>query len=110
VSGDQLAELYRGAFCFVSCSLDEGFGIPIAEAISSGCPSVCLDRPIFREVAGENGIFIENDVDDFLQKFLWLENNWMEQKMKISKDTRRFSWRKTHENTLRVYQQLNENS
>jgi len=106
VSGVQLREFYRNAFCFVCCSLDEGFGIPIAEAMSSGCPVICLDRPIFREVAGENGIFIENDVDDLVQNVFWLENNWLSQKIELAKYDHRFTWDKTHDQTLAVYQQL----
>jgi glycosyltransferase involved in cell wall biosynthesis len=39
----------------VSASLDEGFGIPLVEAMSRAVPVIVSDIPIFREVAGEAG-------------------------------------------------------
>lgn len=49
----ELAELYRQAVMFVFPSLMEGFGLPILEAMSCGCPVVLSDIPVFREVAGD---------------------------------------------------------
>ncbi|HVR29845.1 MAG TPA: glycosyltransferase family 1 protein [Thermoanaerobaculia bacterium] len=47
-----LAALYRGALFLVFPSLYEGFGLPLLEALAAGCPVVCSDLPVFREVAG----------------------------------------------------------
>ncbi len=47
--------LYR-AKALVSASLDEGFGIPIVEAMTRGCPVVLSDIQIFEEVAGPAGL------------------------------------------------------
>jgi glycosyltransferase involved in cell wall biosynthesis len=44
--------LYRGARALLFPSLDEGYGIPLVEAFASGCPVLCSDIPVFREVAG----------------------------------------------------------
>jgi glycosyltransferase involved in cell wall biosynthesis len=33
-------------------SLDEGFGLPVLEAMAAGIPVVCSDLPALREVAG----------------------------------------------------------
>ncbi len=35
-------------------SLNEGFGLPVIEAINSGIPVVASDIPIFREILGNN--------------------------------------------------------
>jgi glycosyltransferase involved in cell wall biosynthesis len=45
-----LNRLYRESDVFVFPSLWEGFGIPIVEALSWGCPVVCSDIPVFREI------------------------------------------------------------
>jgi len=103
ISDDKLANMYRQAHCFVCSAFDEGFGIPIAEAIASNCPVITLDRPIFREVAGPAGIFIENDKDDLIEKVQWLEVNNKKHKKNILKYSDRFTWEKTHNKTIDVY-------
>jgi alpha-1,3-rhamnosyl/mannosyltransferase len=47
-----LGTLYHGARFLVFPSLYEGFGLPLLEAMAAGCPVVCSDLPVFREVAG----------------------------------------------------------
>ena len=41
----------------VSASLDEGYGLPVAEALALGVPAVVTDMPIFREVAGGGALY-----------------------------------------------------
>lgn len=52
VAADMLPALYRGASCLVFPSLYEGFGVPIVEAMASGCPVACSDRGAPVEIAG----------------------------------------------------------
>lgn len=40
-------------------SLDEGYGLPIAEAIALGVPAVVSDLEIFREVAGDGALYVD---------------------------------------------------
>ena len=53
VSDEHYAELLGEAFALVHASLDEGFGIPLIEAMSAGTPVVVSDIPIFREVGAD---------------------------------------------------------
>jgi glycosyltransferase involved in cell wall biosynthesis len=50
---DVLNAAYESALVFCYPSLYEGFGIPIIEAKAAGCPVVCADTPIFKEVGGD---------------------------------------------------------
>lgn len=59
-----LAGLYRGATALVFPSRFEGFGVPILEAMSVGCPVVCSNTTALPEVAGEAAITL--DPDDLL--------------------------------------------
>lgn len=51
-----LAKLYSTTDLFVSTSRDEGFGLPAAEALASGCPVLYADNAATREVVGPYGI------------------------------------------------------
>jgi len=46
----ELRWLYENASLFVIPSSTEGFCLPLVEALNCGCPVVCSDIPIFREV------------------------------------------------------------
>ncbi len=48
-----LVELYRRARLLLFPSLYEGFGMPVLEAMSMGCPVVCSDGGSLPEVAGQ---------------------------------------------------------
>lgn len=55
----EYAQELGNSTAFVSASIDEGFGIPLIEAMASGTAVVCSDISVFREVAGEAAEFFE---------------------------------------------------
>jgi len=56
---DDLRILYSGAAAFVFPSLEEGFGIPLLEAMACGAPIVASDIPVFREVAADSALYFD---------------------------------------------------
>jgi glycosyltransferase involved in cell wall biosynthesis len=50
---EMLAALYRGAAALIFPSLYEGFGLPVLEAQSLGCPVFASNRPPLTEVGGD---------------------------------------------------------
>lgn len=56
---DGLNNLYHHAFCFVFPSEFEGFGLPILEAYKNDCPALLNNIPVFREVAGDDGLYFD---------------------------------------------------
>lgn len=57
-SDEEYHEVLRRATALVSASLDEGFGIPLVEAMALGTPVVASDIPIFREIGGDAAILV----------------------------------------------------
>jgi glycosyltransferase involved in cell wall biosynthesis len=53
VSREHARDLLRHAEVFVLASETEGYGLPLAEALSCGTPSVASDIPPLREVGGD---------------------------------------------------------
>lgn len=67
VSDERYRQLLAGAHALVSASLDEGFGIPVLEAMAMGTPVICSDIPSFVEVGGEAPIYVDpHDSETFV--------------------------------------------
>jgi len=54
-----LPALYQGATCLAFPSLCEGFGLPVLEAMISGCPVVCSSTTSLPEVAGDAAQYVD---------------------------------------------------
>jgi len=53
----EYVELLQRSTALVSASKDEGFGIPLVEAMAFGVPVVVSDITIFHEIAGNAGTY-----------------------------------------------------
>jgi glycosyltransferase involved in cell wall biosynthesis len=53
--------LYKGAAMLVLPSFNEGFGLPVLEAMTAGVPVVAANRGALPEVLGDAGLLIEPD-------------------------------------------------
>ncbi len=64
VSDHELALLMCAAGAFCLPSLSEGFGLPAAEAMACGAPTVLSDRAALKEVGGGAAIMVSPDAND----------------------------------------------
>lgn len=81
ISDEALASCYSGAVALIYLSIYEGFGLPVAEALSCGCP-VILSRgvPAVFEVANDAGLYVDTsnatDISAAILKLL-NDNEWV---------------------------------
>jgi len=103
----QLALLYKKAKIFVYPSLYEGFGMPILEAFTCGCPVVLSNASCFPEIAGNAAAYFDpNNADDMTDCILTVLNDEGYRAKLIDNGKGRlndFSWKKSAEQTFRVY-------
>jgi glycosyltransferase involved in cell wall biosynthesis len=59
VSDEEYGEILSHATALVSASLNEGFGLPLIEAMSGGTPIAVSDIPIFREIGADAAVFFD---------------------------------------------------
>jgi glycosyltransferase involved in cell wall biosynthesis len=59
VSPAELGALYRQAAIFAFPSLDEGFGMPVLEAMAAGTPVITSNRSALPEVAGDAAMLVD---------------------------------------------------
>ncbi len=59
LTDEQLSLAYAGAIALVYPSLYEGFGMPVIEAMASGCPVIATRRGSLVEAAGDAALFVE---------------------------------------------------
>lgn len=57
----ELRAAYSGAAAFVFPSRNEGFGLPMIEALACGCPVIAADVPALREAGGAQARYVDAD-------------------------------------------------
>jgi glycosyltransferase involved in cell wall biosynthesis len=106
----QLAAHYQSAIALVFPSLYEGFGLPILEAMSYGCPVITSNVASMPEVAGNAAMFVDPCDNSNLanaMNALRLDSGLRnELTFKGLERAKQFSWKKTADQTRNVYEQL----
>jgi glycosyltransferase involved in cell wall biosynthesis len=64
VEPENRRELYEGARLLVQPSFEEGFGMPVLEAMTTGVPVVAADRGALPEVLGDAGLLVDPNRPD----------------------------------------------
>lgn len=114
IKNTELPYLYNGAFAFLYTSLRESFGIPLLEAMACGTPVITSNTSSMPEIAGDRAVMINPEKeDDITEKMLMLERDQQlveAQKSYGMKRAQLFSWEKTAEQLLRLYNEINNSN
>jgi glycosyltransferase involved in cell wall biosynthesis len=110
VDDSTLSQLYRKAILFVFPSLYEGFGIPILEAFSCGCPVAASNYSSLPEVGGDAVNYFDPYNPDSIQKVVEniVYNCSLQDSLRIRgyQQLKLFSWAKTAHQTKKVYDNI----
>ena len=110
VSERELARLYSSSSALILPSMEEGFGLPVLEAMQCGCPVIASNASCLPEVAHDAALFVDPSSIDSISEAL--------KKLALDSDLREtliiaglkragcFSWKKSAEETMRVYLKL----
>lgn len=116
VSDEDLVALYNLATAYCQPSLYEGFGLPVLEAMASSCPVIAARTQSLVEISeawplglgGKACIFVDpKDTDDIasgLKKVINDDKLAKELRKQGPLHAKKFSWQKTAEQTIKVYE------
>ena len=97
LSDEELRLAYSGAAALVHPSKYEGFGLPILEAITCGCPVITCRNGSIPEVAGEAAIYVnDEDVDELTEALCEVQKPKVRKSLIAAglEQAKQFSWSK----------------
>jgi len=107
VPDEELPIFYNLATVYCQPSFGEGFGLPLVQAMQSGCPVAYSQTSCLPEIMSQNGISFDpnsiNSIKNALKKY-WDDPKVRQQYIKKGLDyVKKFNWSSTAKNTLAVY-------
>ncbi|HEY9477998.1 MAG TPA: glycosyltransferase family 1 protein [Microbacteriaceae bacterium] len=111
VSDEEYLTLLRNATALVTASREEGFGIPVAEAMAAGTPVVISDIPVFHEVGGAAALYFPpDDAEALAEAVLGLERpgEWEKRSALAYERATEFTWRRSAQTLLELATSLTE--
>ena len=110
VSDEDLALLYNLATAFIMPSFYEGFGLPVLEAMQSGCPVITTKEGSLAEVADSAAFFVDPYSTDSIKEGIESVMSDLALRKALSEkgltQAGKFSWKKTATRTHEVYERV----
>lgn len=110
ISNEDVKKAYRLAKAFIFPSLDEGFGLPVLEAMACGCPVVTSNLSALPEIAGSAALLVEptdeNQITDAIDKLLNDKELSDELRKNGIEQSEKFKWDATAKIIYELYQRI----
>jgi glycosyltransferase involved in cell wall biosynthesis len=108
IVNSDLPYIYHNAFAFLYTSLRESFGIPLLEGMACGVPVITSNTSSMPEIGGPEAILVNPESsDEIADMMLRLETDdgFYERQRGVGLERAKlFSWKKTAEQLLRLYE------
>ena len=106
----ELPALYQHALALVAPSLQEGFGLPVAEAMASGVAVIAADIPALREVAPHAALIADpHSPASIAEVMIEVMDNDEQRKRMIEaglERSKQFDWARSARKTLEIYRSI----
>jgi len=103
----EVADLYRSAEILVQPSFEEGFGLPVVEAMACGTPVVCSTAGALTEIAGDAAAFFDphqvEELTELLRQVLGSESLRAGLRAKGLERAKLFTWERSVDRHVEVY-------
>lgn len=110
IKDDELGFYYSNAISLIYPSKYEGFGLPILEAMSFGCPVLLSNSSVFPEIAGDAGLYFDPNkiysISEAVNNILYsvaLRDSLVKKGLARVK---MFNWMDTYYKTKEVYRKI----
>lgn len=103
VSDAEYEHLLSECTALVTLSREEGYGLPLVEAMSMGTPVVVTDMPIFKEVAQDAALYASaDDAKGFADQVRILDEQaaWQEYSQRAVERAGSYSWQRSAQQLL----------
>lgn len=105
---EDLIALYTSAIVYIQPSFAEGFGLPVLEAMTCGCPVVSAKGSSLDEISGPSVRIDPYDIEDMTQGILDVIQMRAHDRSALGEKgkrwSQRFTWQKVAKATIQVYE------
>ncbi|MBN2054943.1 glycosyltransferase family 4 protein [bacterium] len=110
VEDNDLVSLYNGTDLFIFPSLYEGFGLPPLEAIACGAPVAASNTSCLPEILGDAAVYFDpydpDQITSAIMQIIHQPRFAGELRRRGPLRAANFTWRRTAELTMRIYQNI----
>lgn len=109
LSDENLAMLYKNSIALIRPSLMEGFSLPPIEALMSGSIALVSDIPVHSEILKDGAVYFNPDgIYDIVSKMDYVAHLTSQKREEIiskgKENISSFSWKKSAQQTLKIYE------
>jgi mannosyltransferase len=104
VNDELMRTIFRRTHVYVTGSVEEGFGLPMVEALTAGCQVVAIRQAVTVEVMGDAAVLLEDgDTTDIARQLQ--DPGWVPRETRLARSSM-FSWDRVTDAVLEVLHRL----